>query len=269
MTDEPKVKRAKKEKPAKKVHAAGSLEAFTVEKIHRRELKAAPYNPRTMSDDERAALRLGIETNGLVAPQTWNRRTGNLVGGHQRTAALDDCYGTDDYELTVAVIDVDEVKEKELNLLLNNGAAQGDWDMGKLEAIFKDTPTIELAGTGFNAADLFQVFGASPFEARADDALSEVAQRIRDARTRQAETKAKVKSREEVDFYFVVVFKDNADRESFATAVGWQENRYQDGRQLRIMCADHIARQAARLAALTAPAADDQGRDADDGTGES
>lgn len=250
---EPKLKRERKRK-AKAHHEAGSLERFEVAKVHRSQLKNAPYNPRVMRDDERARLRDGIEKHGLVAPQTWNRRTGNLVGGHQRTSVLDDCYGTEDYELTVAVIDVDDVRERELNLLLNNGQAQGDWDMTKLEAMFKDTPSIDIKGTGFDAGELFRVFGASPFEARGDDAMSEVAQKIREARQRQAETRSKVKEREETEFYVVVVFKDEDDRDRFCDEVGWIRNRYQSGDQLRMIARDWIEEQRERQAALDAGA---------------
>lgn len=202
-----------------------------------------------ISDEERRRLREGIEIHGLVAPQTWNERTGNIVGGHQRTSITDDCYGTDDYELTVAAIDVDEQREIELNLLLNNIQAQGDTDLDKLGALFKDNPTIRIEATGYDKGELFKLFGDSPFANRADDALSEVAQKIRDARQRQAATKSKVKSREESDFYLVVVFANDKDRDAFCDAVGWEQNRYQDGRQLQVMCSDWIEERAAKSGA--------------------
>lgn len=238
-------KKTRKPRAAAKVHEIGSLEKWVPLKLHRRELKSAPYNPRIITDDERARLSEIIEAHGLVGPPTWNKRTGNLVGGHQRIAALDSLYGTDDYEITVACIDVDDDRERELNIALNNVHAMGDFDLPKLEQMFKDAPTMRIEATGFDAGELFRVFGASPFENRIDDALSEVAQKIRDARKRQAETKSKVKSREETDFYLVVVFANDTDRDAFCDQVGWEQNRYQDGRQLRVMCRDWIAERAA------------------------
>lgn len=232
----------------------GSLERFTMRKIHRRQMTNAAYNPRVITDEERARLAKIIEAHGIVAPTTWNKRTGRIVGGHQRTSICDDLYGTDDYEVTVAEIDVDEDREVELNLALNNAQAQGSYDLTKLEQIFRDSPTLNIEATGFSGADLFQLFGASPFEQRADDALSEVAQKIRDARKRQAETKKMVKQREEAHYYLVVVFRDDAGRTEFTDAVGWDDNRYQDGRQLMTMCAGWIAARKAAAEAAGGPA---------------
>jgi len=234
-----------KRKSASSTVEVGSLERFEMVKVHRRELKNAEYNPRVLSDSARAKLKAGILKHGLVAPQTWNARTGNIVGGHQRTDVLDAAYGTDDYELTVARIDVDETREKELNLLLNNSYAQGDTDLSKLEKLFRETPGIEIAATGFDSADLFRLFGASPFENRADDALSEVARKVREAREKQAAVRGAVKEREGTHYYLVVIFEDEADRLDFTNACQLPDNRYQDGRHFRIIAADWIAARAA------------------------
>lgn len=235
----------RRKKAAAEPVAPGSLERWKPATIHRREMKNAPYNPRLINEDERARLTKIISAHGIVAPTVWNRRTGNIVGGHQRTSICDDLYGTDDYEVTVSEIDVDEIREVELNLALNNAQAQGSYDQEKLEQLFKERPAIQIESTGFTGAELFQLFGASPFEQRADDALSEVAKKIREARERQSNTREAVKAREETHFYLVVVFKDDADRVDFTNAVGWEDNRYQDGRQLRLMCSDWIAKRQA------------------------
>lgn len=220
----------------------GSLERFEVVELHRSELKAAEYNPRNLSDEARRKLRAVVTKHGMVAPIVWNARTSRIVGGHQRISIMDDLYQTDDYKLKVARIDVDEVQERELNIALNNAHAQGDMDMGKLEAMFRDTPEIDIAGTGFDGADLFRLFGASPFEERADDALSEVAQRVRDAREKQAAIRGAVKEREGTHFYLVVIFRDEADRLDFTDSCGLDDNRYCDGRHLRLIAADWIAK---------------------------
>lgn len=243
----------KKQAPAAPI-AVGSLERFVMRKIHRRQMTNAEYNPRVITEEERDRLSKIIEAHGIVAPTTWNKRTGRIVGGHQRTSICDDLYGTDDYEVTVAEIDVDNDREIELNLALNNGQAQGSYDLTKLEQIFRDAPALRIESTGFSGADLFQMFGASPFETRADDALSEVAQKIRDARERQAATKKMVKDREDTDFYVVVVFRDVVARDEFGTSVGWDDNRYQDGRQLAVMCGPWIAERAARASGAAASA---------------
>lgn len=237
-----KVAKSKKRKTVE----VGSLERFTIAKIHRRRIINAPYNPRVITEDERDRLAAIIERHGLVAPITWNIQTGNIVGGHQRVSLCDDFYGTDDYEMTVSQIDVDLDREKELNLALNNGAAQGSYDLEKLEAMFRDSPKLEISGTGFDGHELFQLFGSSPFENRADDALSEVATKVREARERQEATRSKVKAREEAEFYLVVVFKSETERDAYCDAVGWEHNRYQSGDHLRLISREWIAEQAAR-----------------------
>jgi hypothetical protein len=227
------------------VIAPGSLERFEVVEIHRRELKAAEYNPRVLSDDARRKLKAVIQKHGILAPIIWNARTGNIVGGHQRISALDDLYQTADYTLKVAKVDLDDVQEREANIALNNPHAQGDMDMAKLEAMFREAPAMDILATGFDAGDLFRLFGASPFESRADDELSEVAKKIREARERQAAVKGAVKEREGTHFYLVVIFEDEAHRLRFTDGCGLEDNRYVDGRHLEAIAADWIKRQKA------------------------
>lgn len=169
---------------------------------------------------------------GLLSPPTWNARTGNIVGGHQRVAVIDSLKGTQDYRLRVATVDLDDAREREANLLLNNGLAQGDWDIQKLEEIFR-TPDLNLDGTGFDAADVYRLFGDSPFADRAPGELDELAEKLREARKKYEDTVSKSVNRDNDHFYLVVVFKDDEDRFEFLSALGLDDNRYQDGRELR------------------------------------
>lgn len=57
--------------------------------VHR--IKPAAYNPRKSlapGEPEFEKLRRSLGEFGLVEPLVWNKRTGNLVGGHQRFAVL-------------------------------------------------------------------------------------------------------------------------------------------------------------------------------------
>ena len=105
---------------------------FEVEVISRGEIHGADYNPRVISEDARKRLKRMLAKHGLVQPLVWNRRTGNLVSGHQRLSQLDQLERSQDYDLQVSVVDVDEREEKILNVQLNNPSMQGDWDMDKL-----------------------------------------------------------------------------------------------------------------------------------------
>jgi hypothetical protein len=74
---------------------------------------AAPYNPRRMSEEDLAALRRSLTFFGVVEPVVVNRRTGRIVGGHQRVKAAE-AEGIE--TLPVVHVDLDEPSEKQLNL---------------------------------------------------------------------------------------------------------------------------------------------------------
>jgi hypothetical protein len=137
------------------------FQSFVVEEVGREVLQGAPYNPRRITDDARARLKAKIEKVGLVTPLVWNRRTGNLVGGHQRLGILDELEGRQDYRLRVSVVDVDEREERALNVFLNNQASQGDWDVKALAEIAKEFPDDALADLGFVAGEIDFLPGAS------------------------------------------------------------------------------------------------------------
>lgn len=133
-------------------------QAFVIERIKRSQMKAAVYNPRVLSDDARRKLKKGLETIGLLAPPTWNKRTGTVVGGHKRLEALDQLSDSADYELDVAVVDLSEEDEKAANLLLNTDTVTGDFDLDLLSSMLSD-PLMDLDKTGFDSADIYKLFG--------------------------------------------------------------------------------------------------------------
>lgn len=61
--------------------AKSKYQAYDTETINRSEIKNAPYNPRIMDEKAKKRLKANIQKHGLVAALTWNKRTGNLVGG--------------------------------------------------------------------------------------------------------------------------------------------------------------------------------------------
>ena len=101
-------------------------------------------------------LTKAIREHGLVTPLVWNKRTGVLVSGHQRLTAADKIYRKKDYDVPVAIIDVDEKTEKELNVQLNNPSMQGSWDLGALADLRDDG--ISFEDMGFNPADIDFMF---------------------------------------------------------------------------------------------------------------
>jgi hypothetical protein len=57
------------------------------------DLKPASYNPRRISPEALAGLKSSLVQFGDIAGLTWNKRTGNMVAGHQRLRALRSVYG--------------------------------------------------------------------------------------------------------------------------------------------------------------------------------
>src|ERR1039457_1856925 len=89
------------------------------------DLHPATYNPRTISDRAMGGLTNSMERFGVVQPIVWNKRTGNIVGGHQRYKVLVE---KGEKEVDVVVVDVDEKEELALNITLNNPEIQGEFD---------------------------------------------------------------------------------------------------------------------------------------------
>ena len=123
-----------------------------VREIKVTELNAAQYNPRIALEPgmpEWEKLKTSIEQFGNVEPVVWNRRTGNVVGGHQRLAVLKSM----GYEsVPCSVVDLDEKEEKLLNIALNK--IKGQWDYDKLEEILSDFDYEVATASGFSAEEI-------------------------------------------------------------------------------------------------------------------
>jgi hypothetical protein len=197
--------------------------------VNRSQLKDAPYNPRVIDDEAKKKLKDAIKNVGLVQPVVWNKRSGNIVGGHQRISILDDLEKNPDYTLLVSAIDVDEKTEKELNILLNNPNAQGDWDLEKLQGLISE---VDIGNTGFDLADVYQLLGQNP-DVLDNDGVIAMAETLHNLR----ETAQKLSCFNDApsqtqDYYCVVVFKGAPEREAFCKLIGQEDNRFIDGRSL-------------------------------------
>jgi len=118
------------------------------------DLIPADYNPRKdlkPGDKEYEKLRRSIQEFGYVDTVIWNEHTGNIVGGHQRLKVMKELGFQ---EVTVSVVDLDEQKEKALNIALNK--IEGDWDKGLLKDLLQDIDTgdFDMSLTGFDNDEL-------------------------------------------------------------------------------------------------------------------
>ena len=115
------------------------------------DLNRAAYNPRIdliPGDSEYESLRRSISTYGLLIPVIWNKRTNNVVGGHQRLTVLENEGET---EVDVSVVDLNPIQERQLNVALNK--IEGGWDEEKLGALLEELGD-DATLTGFNQQEI-------------------------------------------------------------------------------------------------------------------
>ena len=197
-------------------------------------MKGADYNPRTIDKYARKKLLEKIRKVGLVETLVWNKRTGNLVGGHQRIGIMDDLEGKQDYRLTVAAVDVDDKTEREMNVFLNNGSAQGSYDLDALKSMLD---TVELEEIGFDAVELQLMFPNDEFSDSivADDkdkAAPDIA-KLKELDQREKERIKKAREAEDPNFTLTVVFNDRKECDAFLAGASLPLNeKYVDGRKL-------------------------------------
>jgi ParB-like chromosome segregation protein Spo0J len=117
-------------------------------------INPAAYNPRKdlqPSDPEYKKLKKSLTEFDCIEPLVWNEKTGNLVGGHQRLKVLKEMGRK---EVEVSVVDLDDKKEKALNLALNK--ISGEWDYPLLKDLLEelDTGDFDMEITGFDEKEI-------------------------------------------------------------------------------------------------------------------
>ena len=121
------------------------------------ELKPAQYNPRKKlkpGDKEYEKIKNSIEEFGFADPLVVNADM-TIIGGHQRlTVAMDLGYT----EVPCAIVDIDKVREKALNIALNK--ITGAWDEDLLAQLLQDIQgsDFDLGFTGFEPPEIETLF---------------------------------------------------------------------------------------------------------------
>ncbi len=210
-------------------NAKRGIKQAPVRTVKRSQINPAPYNPRSISDYARKQLEKSLSRFGLVETLVWNEQTGNLCSGHQRLSVLDkrNGYPGNDYELEVSVVNLDAKREKELNVWLNNQAAQGHFERESFLALLGD---VSLEDIGFTAPDLEFEFGSiDGFESvlgreeKESDPVKRDINAIKD-RKKQVRNDDKVKPEEDADYYLMVVFESANAKEQWL-----RENQFPAG----------------------------------------
>ncbi|MDR2024290.1 MAG: DNA modification methylase [Hungatella sp.] len=133
------------------------------------DLLPADYNPRKdlkPGDAEYEKLKRSLEQFGYVEPVIWNKATGRVVGGHQRLKVLIDM-GI--IEVDCVVVEMDEEKEKALNIALNK--ISSDWDKDKLALLISDLQgaDFDVSLTGFDLEEIDDLFKEATKDGVSDD----------------------------------------------------------------------------------------------------
>lgn len=121
-------------------------------KVNLDDLEILSYNPRLISAKELERLKTSIKEHSEAIPEsdrgdgyrlvstiTVNKQGNRIVGGHQRTRALQELGQTwiDERDITWVDIEPDSAHEKALNVTLNSDRVSGEWDQGKLDDLMK------------------------------------------------------------------------------------------------------------------------------------
>ena len=147
---------------------------MNLQRIPIEKLKPAKYNPRKdlkPGDPAYEKIKRSLNDYGYVDPVIWNEVTGNIVGGHQRQKILVAEGAT---EIDCVVVHIENPQdEKEMNIALNK--AVGEWEPVALADLLSELQTsgYDLGATGFDAAEVNDLFSQVHDKDVADDDFDE------------------------------------------------------------------------------------------------
>lgn len=211
--------------------AKNKLEKFEIQEITRDLILKAEYNPRKISEQAEKKLRKFIREDGMLAPIIINKRTGNVVSGHQRLSAMDAILKTPDYPLTVSIIDVSENDEVRYNVFMNNPSAQGEWDKDILKELGDLFPEVTPESMGFDKIDIELIFEGETNLFASEEAQTEAKKEYSTDYYREQKKEMRDKFKEqnqngesvhldENDYSITFIFENNRDKRDFMQKVG-------------------------------------------------
>jgi hypothetical protein len=134
-----------------------------------------------------------------------------------------------DYELTVAPIDVDEKQEKEINILLNNQSAMGEFDIDLLGDLIGE---IDYDSAGFDDKSLNTLLGGFDADLLSDEDLQQRADDYDEGIAHRKRMQAASHKTNNIDYYSVLVFRDQNNRQEFFALLGIKDEDYIDGNKV-------------------------------------
>lgn len=191
---------------------------FEMRTMWRSEIKEHPKNPRVITESARKKLKNKMAEVGLLQPLIVNIKTGYLLGGHQRLSSLDSLErykdGKNDYEIDVAVVDLDEQAELSMLVFLNNPGAQGGWELDVLAEINLEAG-VGFKDMGFDKLDIDLLFdGDSRFNEIFQDPIevNETKASLDEIKAVRKENMQDLQERQKAGFYCVIVCRDNQEK---------------------------------------------------------
>lgn len=136
------------------------------------DMKLADYNPRLdlqPGDIAYERLKKSVIRFGLLQPIVWNKRTGNIVGGHQRYKILAQM-GAE--SVVCAVVDKSLEDEMAANTAMNK--ASGRWENTLLKEMFDnmDKASVDFDAIGFDKDEVDHIL--TQLDQLADDEIFDI-----------------------------------------------------------------------------------------------
>ena len=138
------------------------------------DLKAAKYNPRSISDEAGKGLLRSLLEFGDISGIVWNRKTGNLIAGHQRYAQLRKKFSGDlkvvgnillaptGDKFPIRVVEWDADKEMAANLAANAHSIMGQFTTGVKSVLDKVKNSNPDLFDSLQLGDLFMEVNKTP-----------------------------------------------------------------------------------------------------------
>lgn len=203
--------------------------------IKRSQVNFAAYNPRKANPKVVDALKKNFKKVGFMGGIQWNETTGNLIGGHKRTEALDLIHGYDgtqntDYEIKVEKIQLTEKQEKEQNIFLNNKRVQGETDFRLMAELIED---IDIDAAGLEEYDIEYIETLVPdFKFGSNTDIVEEIKSLKDDTNSGKDYVKDLKSKIKGDIsntthhasYIVITFPTYDEKADFLSGIGINED---------------------------------------------
>jgi hypothetical protein len=139
-----------------------------------KDLQPAEYNPRKITDKKLDMLGKSMKEFGDLSGIIYNRKTGRLIGGHQRIKHLNPEWEiekidsengfiiTPDGKWVFREVDWPEKKEIAANIAANQSGGEFDFPMLKNLLVELDDGSRDIELTGFVIDELNEIFGYVP-----------------------------------------------------------------------------------------------------------